>query len=198
MNAHHSEWLESVYPTDLHGCDAFDFCNLSGCKQLVRCPTHIVGNRLDPVMMDAPDITGVFIVTPMGIYHHLFVSCVLRVEQPVPENNVRSNVFLKHHTNWDNVCCAVRSITWSTILRSADPLNAFDRAISEVIGRFVSTTVLGSTFGDMQWLNGSCQRVNDAQQTAYCAWYRAHIADHWGRCVLACAEAQRVYDAARE
>ena len=40
-NAHHSEWLESVSPIDWHGCDALDFCNLSGCEQLVRCPTHI-------------------------------------------------------------------------------------------------------------------------------------------------------------
>ena len=30
-NAHHSEWLESFSPTDRHGHDALDFCNLSGC-----------------------------------------------------------------------------------------------------------------------------------------------------------------------
>ena len=44
-NAHHSEWLESVFPTDRHGRDAVDFCNLSGCEMLVRCPTHIACNR---------------------------------------------------------------------------------------------------------------------------------------------------------
>ena len=27
-NAHHSEWLESVSPTDRHGLDALDFCDL--------------------------------------------------------------------------------------------------------------------------------------------------------------------------
>ena len=32
--------------------DALHFCNLSGCEQLVRCPTHIAGNRLDLVMTD--------------------------------------------------------------------------------------------------------------------------------------------------
>ena len=26
-HAHHSEWLESVSPTDRHGSDALDFCN---------------------------------------------------------------------------------------------------------------------------------------------------------------------------
>ena len=31
-NAHHSGWLESVSPTDRHGCDAIDFSNRSGCE----------------------------------------------------------------------------------------------------------------------------------------------------------------------
>ena len=34
-------------------------------------------------------------------------------------------------------CCAVRRLTCSTTLKSADPLDAFDRAIGEVIGRLV-------------------------------------------------------------
>ena len=50
VNAHYSKWLESVFPTDRHGRDALDLCNLSGCEQLVRGPTHIAGNRLDLVV----------------------------------------------------------------------------------------------------------------------------------------------------
>ena len=46
-NAHHSESLESVSPTDRHGRAALNFRNLSGCEQLVCSPTHIAGNRLD-------------------------------------------------------------------------------------------------------------------------------------------------------
>ena len=38
----------------------------------------------------------------------------------------------------------------------------------------------------------------DAKQIAFCAWCRAHNAEHWGQFVLACAEVQRVYGAARE
>ena len=41
--------------------DALDLCNLSGYEQLVQCPTHIAGNRLDLVMRDAPDILDVFV-----------------------------------------------------------------------------------------------------------------------------------------
>ena len=60
-NVHHSEWLESVSLTDRHGRDALNFCNLSGCEKLVRCPTHIAGNRLDLVMTDVTDIVDVFV-----------------------------------------------------------------------------------------------------------------------------------------
>ena len=73
-----------VSPSDMQGRDALDFCNLSGLEQLVRCSTHIAGNRLDIVMSDAPDIVNVFVGTPLGTSDHCFVSCVLRVEQSIP------------------------------------------------------------------------------------------------------------------
>ena len=119
-----------------------------------------------------------------------------RVEQSVPEYNVRSAVFIKHCTNSDSVRGAVQSFTWSTILKSADPLVAFDRAVGEVIGRHVLTTVFRNTSGDKQWFYASCRRAHDAKQTAYCAWCGARNADHWGRFMLACAQAQRIYCAA--
>ena len=92
-NAHHSEWLESVSPTDRHGRDALDFCNLSGCEQLVGGPTHIAGNRLDLVMTKMPDIVDMVVVTPLATSENCFVSCMLRVELSVQEYNVRSTVF---------------------------------------------------------------------------------------------------------
>ena len=57
-----SEWLKSVSPTDLHGRDALDFCNLK---------------------TDVPDIVDEVLATPLGTSDHCFVSCVLRVEQSV-------------------------------------------------------------------------------------------------------------------
>ena len=95
---------------------------MSGCDQLVRCPTHIAGNRLDLVISDAHNMVDVFVGTPLGTSGHCFVSCVLCVPQSVPEHNVTSTAFLKHRTNWDRVGGAVRSFTWSTILKSADLL----------------------------------------------------------------------------
>ena len=143
-------WLESVSPTDRHGRDVLDFYNLSGREQLVSCPTHIAGNRLYLVITDVPAIVDVVDGSLLGTSDHFFVSCVLCVEQSVPEYNVRSTVFLKHRTNWDSVCSAVRSFTRSTILKSADPLVAFDRPICEVIGRYVPTSVLCSRYKDKQ------------------------------------------------
>ena len=46
----------SVSPTDRHGRDALDYCNLSGCEKFVRCPTRIAGNVLNILMTDGPDI----------------------------------------------------------------------------------------------------------------------------------------------
>ena len=79
-NAHHSEWLESVSPTDRHGRDFLDFCNLFGCEQLVRCPTHNASNGLNIVVTEVPDIVDVVVGSPLGTSYHCFVSCVLRVE----------------------------------------------------------------------------------------------------------------------
>ena len=100
--------------------------------------------------------------------------------------------------NWDSVRSAVISFAWSTILKSAEPLVAFVRAIVEVIGRYVPTTVLRSRSGDEQWFDACYRRAYDAKQTTYHAWCRAGNAEHWGQFVLARAEAKRVYGAARE
>ena len=83
-------------------------------------------------------------------------------------------------------------------MKSADPLDAFDRAIGKVIGRLVITTILRSRSGDQQWFVASCMRAYDAKQTAYHSLSRACSADHWGRFVFARADPQRVYGAARE
>ena len=80
-------------------------------------------------MTDVPGIVDVVDRTPLGTSYHCFGSWVICVEQSVPEYNVRSTVFLKHRTNWDSVCSTVGSFTWNTILKSADPLVVFDRAI---------------------------------------------------------------------
>ena len=67
FNAHHIEWLRSVSPTDGHGRAAFDFANLSGCDQLVDCPTHVSGNCLDLLLTDVPGVVNVS-VEPLSVF----------------------------------------------------------------------------------------------------------------------------------
>ena len=144
-------------------------------------PTHIASNRLVLVMTDVPDIVDVVVGTSLGASDHCFVSCVLCVDHSVLKYNVRSTDFLKHYSNLHIVCSAVKNFTWSTILKSAEPLVAFDQGIGEVNGRYVPTTVLLSRSGDKQWFDASCWRAYDAKQTTYHAWCRAYNAEHWSQ-----------------
>ena len=95
-------------------------------------------------MTDVPGRVDVFVSTPLGNSDHCFVSCVLRVEQSMTEYNVIITAFPKYSTNLHNARSAVRSYAWNTILKSADPIVAFCRAIGEGIGRYVPATVLRS------------------------------------------------------
>ena len=51
---HHQEWLGST-TMNRHGVVAFDFATVSGCDQLVVCPTLSRGGTLDLLMTDVPD-----------------------------------------------------------------------------------------------------------------------------------------------
>ena len=147
-------------------------------------------------MMDAPDIVMCSLVLHWALLiTALSVVCFWLCNQ-YRSITSECTVFLKHRTNWDNVCCALTSFTWSTILKPADPLDVFERAIGEVIGWLVPTTVLHSISWDDHWFHASCQRAYDAKQIAYNAWCRLRSANHWGWVVRAHAEAQRVYGAA--
>ena len=132
----------------------------------------------------------------MGTSDHCYVNCEFLVEQVIPEHNIRRVVHLKHRINWDNVRNAVRSLSWNTILQSADPIGALDSAVSDVVSRFVPTTVVRSRSGDKHWFDSDCRRAYDANQTAYRAWSRERGADLWNQFVISPTEAQRVYGVA--
>ena len=66
-----SGWSQSLLLIDM-GVMRLIFYNLSGCQQLVRCPTHIAGNRVDRMMTDVLDIVDVVVGTPLGTSDHCF------------------------------------------------------------------------------------------------------------------------------
>ena len=60
LNGHHQEWLGST-TTNRHGGAAFDFATVSGCDQLVVCPTHARGGPLDLLMTDVLTYYGLLL-----------------------------------------------------------------------------------------------------------------------------------------
>ena len=92
----HNKSLQFVSPTDRHGRDALYFCNLWGCEQLVRWPTHIAGNRPDLMMTDVPDIVHVFVGTPLGTSITALSVVCFRLSKE--SHNERTRNTLKHST----------------------------------------------------------------------------------------------------
>ncbi len=58
--------------TPMHGSTALNLADMSGCSQLVAGPTHLVGNCLDFVLTDVPDIVKVTTMSPLGTSDHLY------------------------------------------------------------------------------------------------------------------------------
>ena len=109
LNDHHQEWLGST-TMNCHGVAAFDFATVSGCNQLVVGPTHARGATLDLLMTDVPDLVRVAVVAPIGNSDHSSLSAVISMTQAVPNLCVSRKVFLKHQTNWNTVCGAIREL----------------------------------------------------------------------------------------
>ena len=196
-NAHHTEWLRSVTPTDGHGKAALDFCNLSGCTQLVVGSTHNHGNCLDLVMTEVPDVVKVAVGTPLGGSDHSFVGVKLLVNQVVHEHVVRRTVLLKGRANWDRIRSDMSALPWSDIIRSVDPVETLDGAVGDIISRRVTKVTLTIRSKDDPWFDHDCRRAFDTKQTAYRAWCRGRRQDLWTSYTRARTAAQVVYENAK-
>ena len=103
FNAHHTEWLNSVSPTDCHRLRTIDFSTESGCDQLIQRPTHRSGNTLDLIFTDVLGVVTSNVGIPIGTSDHSFVSAVIRTEQVVPEVCSSRKIYLKSQGNWDGI-----------------------------------------------------------------------------------------------
>ena len=108
LNGHHQEWLCSM-TMNRHGVAAFYFATVSGCDQLVVCPTHARGGSLDLLMSDVPDLVWVAVVAPIGNSDLSSLSVVISMAQAVPNLCVSRKVFLKHQVNWNTVVVQYRN-----------------------------------------------------------------------------------------
>ena len=66
--------LKSVSPTDRHGIATFDFANFSGCTQIIKEPTHKLGNCLDLLLIDVPGVVDSVVDSPLGNSDHSSIS----------------------------------------------------------------------------------------------------------------------------
>ena len=121
LNGHHQDWLGSTTRRS-HGVAAFDFAKVSGCDQLVVCPTHARGGTLDLLMTDVPELVRVAVVAPIGNSDHSSLSAVISMAQAVPNLCVSRKNFLKHQVNWNTVCGAKRELPWRNIWLPDNPV----------------------------------------------------------------------------
>ena len=121
LNGHHQEWLGST-TINRHGVAAFDFATVSGCDQLVVCPTHACGGTPDLLMTDVPDLVRVAVVAPIGNLDHSSLSAVISTAQAVPHLKASRKVFLKHQVNWNAVRGAMQDLPWRNIWSADNPV----------------------------------------------------------------------------
>ena len=152
-----------------HGVAVFDFATVSGCDQLVVCPTHACGGTLH-LMTDVPDLVWVAVVALIGNLDHSSLSAVISMAQAVPNLYVSRKVILKHQVNWNTVCGAVRELPWHHIWLSDNPVEVLNEHLSLLVGRYVPTKVICVCNKDKPWFDDQCRHAVFLKQEAYLWW----------------------------
>lgn len=196
FNAHHTEWLGSVSPTDLHGRAAMDFENLSGCTQLVTGPTFRSGNCLDLLYTDIPDVVRVSVMAPIGFSDHSSIVAKINLNQRVPSSNYKQKVILKNRVNWDVVRSDVAKITSGQILSQPDPADSLNMKLLSIINRRVPSRNIIFRSNDKPWFNHDCRIARMRKQELYHRWRQNRTQNNWDDYVDARAEAQHTYEIA--
>ena len=70
--------------TNCHVAVALYFATISGCDQLVICPTHVREGSLDLLMMDVPDLVQGTVVASLGNSDQSSLSTAVSMAQAVP------------------------------------------------------------------------------------------------------------------
>ena len=120
LKGHLQERLGST-TINRHGVAAFYFVTVPSCDLLVVGPTHARGGTLDLLMTDVPDLVQVAVVAPINNSDHSSRSAVVSMAQAVPNLCVSSKIYLKHHVNWNTVCCAIQDLPWRNMWCADNP-----------------------------------------------------------------------------
>ena len=152
LNNHHQEWLDST-TTNRHGAAAFDFATVSGCDQLVVCPTYACGGTLDLLMTDVPDLVQVAVIAPIG---NSSLSTVISMDQTVSNLCVIRKFYLKNQFNWNAVCGAIQDLPWHNIWSADNPVEVLNEHLSLLVLGYVPTKVIRVLNKDKPWFDDQC------------------------------------------
>ena len=195
-NAHHTEWLNSVTATDVHGRVARDFATISGCEQLVREPTHLSGNPLDLVFTDVSELVNCRVGSPVGTSDHSQVKISVELEQVIPEVNFSRKVYLKSRADWNGIYNDLYELNWGTIYRNQHIMECLNNHFVTIIDRRIPSKILRFRLKDKPWFNAECKLAYHQKQEAYHLW-RGNRSDFlWRNFTILRRQAQEVYERA--
>ena len=193
FNAHYSEWLNSVSPTDCHGVRALDFATESGCEQILCGSTHKFGKCLDLVFTDSPGVVTTAVNSPLGTSDHCTISMTVSMDQTIPDIAHTSKVFIKSRADWGGILNDLSLISWPQLYKEVEAVRILNDKIRSILDCRIPFRMIKFRTA---WFNDDCRRAHIQKQEAYNLWKRNRSAFLWDNYVHYRAAAQRVYNAA--
>ena len=139
--------------TNRHGVAAFHFSTVSGCDQLVVCPTHARGGTPDLLMTVGPGPVRVAVVAPIGNSDHFSLSAFISIVQAVPNLCVSRKIFIKRQVNWNTVRGATQDLPWRNIWSADNPVEVLNAHLLLLVGRTVPTKVNRVRIKNKPWFD---------------------------------------------
>ena len=183
--------------TNRHGVAAFDFTTVSGCDQLVVCPTNARGGTLDLLMTDVPDLVRVSVIAPIGNSDRSSLSAVISMAQAVPNLCVSRKGFLKHQVNCNTVCGSMQNLPWRNIWSADNPVEVFNEYLLLLVGRFVLTKIIRVRNKDKPWFHDQCRLAFGLKQEVHLLWTRDCSRVNWEEFVHCQVRANETYSEAK-
>lgn len=173
FNCHHREWLDSVSPTDEEGRAAFDFCCTHDLTQIVSGPTHQLGNRLDLIITDSPNLfSPVNIDHGIGTSDHFLAQTTLETT-PLFEPTPPRQVWIYKKADWSGLRQHLAATPWNDLLIRNDPEGSCENvtnAICDAMLLYIPQKQTSSFTNFPEWWNESCGYALKRKDRAWRRW----------------------------
>ena len=173
FNCHHKEWLASRSPTDAEGKAAYDMCCAHDLTQIVSGPTHQLGNRLELIITDAPNMFSPdYIDHSIGSSDHFLVQAVLNAS-PLSETPPPRHVWLYNKADWDGLRNELAATPWDTYLTKGDPEEACSKVTNKILDamhQFIPQKTASSFVDHPPWWNELCDKALKKKGKTWRRW----------------------------